>query len=102
MTGSEHVDLVEQAKVALDLEYRLGRILEDSRMCAAMAREQFGRVQHGASINEPLADLHRELDEVERAVSNTRNALAVLRGQDRPAHPGPLEVLERPSRTVRR
>lgn len=86
MTGSDHVEAVELAKAAAeDMPETIRLILVGATASVASAhgraREHYGASVHGVSVNEPLVDLYRELDEAARALANARNALAVLTGQ---------------------
>lgn len=66
---------------AAEQEFRLHDTLTSLASVRQQARETFGPVQHGASVNIPLADYYRELDEIERAARNALNALTVLTGE---------------------
>lgn len=92
MDSRDHVERVEAAKLAREQERegeRLGHVDEhadlidrayaDVMAAHAQAAHDFGRATHGVSVNQPLTDYYRELDEAQRALANARNALRVMR-----------------------
>jgi hypothetical protein len=88
----EHVERRE--RIAAEREFaqatgehldRLQRALSLAQDALTCAQLDYGPVQHGPSVNQPLADYMRELDHAERALSNARNALRALEAERRAA-----------------